>query len=89
MKVISTFIVYIFFCILYVLIPLITAIKGILLGHGGKVHDLFHEICLRENSKEYSYVVYYDVIIITNFYENFLITVVELHSSLRFASNRI
>jgi hypothetical protein len=91
MEVINTFIAYIFSCILCrpILIPLITAIKGILLGDGGKVHDLLLEIYLRENSKEYSFVLNYDVLIITNIYENFSVTVVEIHSSLRFASNRI
>jgi hypothetical protein len=60
-----------------------------LLGGWAKVHDLFLEIYLHENSKEYSYVINYDVLIITNMYEKFLVTVVEIHSSLRFASNRI
>jgi hypothetical protein len=48
------------------LIPLTTAIKDILLGDGAKVHNLLLEIYLRENSKEYSFVVNYDVLIITN-----------------------
>lgn len=65
-KVINTFIVYIFSCISCMLIPLTTAIKDILLGDGAKVHNLLLEIYLRENSKEYSFVVNYDVLIITN-----------------------
>lgn len=89
MKAIITFIFYIFSCILCVLIHLITPIKSILLGDGAEVHDLFLEIYVRENSKEYLYVVNYDVLVITNIYENFLVTIVEIHSSLRFASNRI
>lgn len=89
MKVINIFIAYTLYCILCILLPLITAIKNILLGNRANVHDLLLEIHLREKSKEYSYVVNYDVLIITIIYENFLVTVVEIHSSLRFASNRI
>jgi len=51
-NVISAFIAYIFSRIFNVLIPLITAIKGFLLGDGAEVHDLLLEIYLRENSKK-------------------------------------
>jgi hypothetical protein len=73
---------------LRILIILITAIKGLILGDGDKVHDLQLEICLCEKTDKYSYVVNYNVLIITNIYVNFLVTVVEIDPSLRFASYR-
>jgi hypothetical protein len=45
-------------------------------------------ICVKTR-KKYSYAFNYDVLIITNVCENSLVTVVEIHSPLSFASNRI
>jgi hypothetical protein len=70
-------------------IAIIIAITDILVGDGDKVNDFLFVIYLLENTNEYSCVVKYDVLIITNIYENFLATVANICSSLRYPTNRI